>query len=153
MNSFSPKKVLIPVELEESAHGVLEYGLAFAAKFGAEAVVLHVWEPPRYIGYDVMVSTGSYTQKLIEAVEKQAKAGLEELLTKVQVPEGVVLSSLLETGFATDAITEVCERDQCDHIVMGTHGRSGLSHLLLGSVAERTTRFTSVPVTIVPAKA
>ncbi|MEO1302485.1 MAG: universal stress protein [Myxococcota bacterium] len=145
----TPQRILVPVELTEASEGLLRYAYSVAQAFHASVDVLHVWEPPRYIGYDVMVYAGDHTQKLIEAIEAEAETGLEALLAKAPAPESVSTKRILKSGFAADVIVETCGKDY-DLIIMGTHGRSGLSHLLLGSVAERVARFAEVPVTIVP---
>ena len=147
----APKRILVPVELSELAEPVLEYAYFVAQAFQSELHVLHVWEPPRYIGYDVMVNAGDHTQKLIEAIEDEARIGLEELMKRIPPPGGVEIKTLLKSGFAANVIVDTCNEDY-DLIVMGTHGRSGIRHLLVGSVAERTARFADVPVIIVPTK-
>ncbi|MEO1173227.1 MAG: universal stress protein [Myxococcota bacterium] len=146
----TPNKILVPVELTETSIPVLDYGYFLAKNFGASVHVIHVWEPPRYIGYDVMVAAGDHTQKLIEAIESEAQMGLNGLLEKAPAPEGVAVETLLRSGFAANVIVETCQDGGFDMIVMGTHGRSGLQHLLVGSVAERTARFADVPVVIIP---
>ncbi|MEL6545071.1 MAG: universal stress protein [Myxococcota bacterium] len=151
MSEHAPKRILVPVELTELSQPVLEYGYFMAKTFEADLQVLHVWEPPRYIGYDVMVNAGDHTQKLIEAIEAEARVGLDALLEKAPPPEGVKVDAVLKSGFAANVIVETCE-EGFELIVMGTHGRSGVRHLLVGSVAERTARFASVPVVIVPTK-
>ncbi|MEM6531934.1 MAG: universal stress protein [Myxococcota bacterium] len=148
--SEKPKKLLVPVELNEAAAPVLSYAYFIAESFGAAVDLVHVWEPPRYVGYDVMISAGDHTQKLIEAIEAEAKAGLHALLKETPAPTGLQVNTVLRSGFAANVIIETCEEGDYDMIVMGTHGRSGLQHLLVGSVAERTARFADVPVVIVP---
>ncbi len=151
MTVAAPKRILVPVELSELAEPVLDYAYFMANTFGSELHVLHAWEPPRYVGYDVMVNAGDHTQKLIEAIEAEAQIGLDGLLDKFPPPEGLDVKKLLKSGFAANVIVDTCSEDY-DLIVMGTHGRSGLRHLLVGSVAERTARFADVPVVIVPTK-
>ncbi|MEM6733372.1 MAG: universal stress protein [Myxococcota bacterium] len=152
MSTQAPKRILVPIELSEASAPVLDYAYFVAATHGAALDVLHVWEPPRYIGYDVMVNAGDHTQKLIEAIEAEARVGLDEMMKRFPPPAGVEVSKLLKSGFAANVIVDTCG-DGYDLIVMGTHGRSGLHHLLVGSVAERTARFADVPVTIVPTQA
>ncbi len=142
-------RILVPVDFSPSARAALEHGAFLAGKFTASLDVLHVWEPPGYVGPDTLallpVASGQpgwdqTRAELSREVERfLAKAGARPRNTSVRV----------ESGEPSDTILHVARETGVDHIVMGTHGRTGLSRLLIGSVAEAVLRRSTCPVTTI----
>lgn len=148
-------RVLVPIDFSPSARAALEYATFLAGKLGADLEVLHVWEPPGYVGPDTLallpVAAGQpgWDQTRAE-VEREvdlflSRAGVRPKQLRVRI----------ETGEPSDAILRVAKEGGTDLIVMGTHGRTGLSRLLIGSVAEAVLRRSTCPVLTlrVPSKA
>ncbi|MFA9425092.1 universal stress protein [Natronorubrum sp. A-ect3] len=142
------KHVLVPIDGSESSWDALDY--AFEQYDGEQITALHVVDPAEsvYAGseggaYD---STAfDHTLERGEELCEQAKARLED----GEYADSTVLETTVEPGRPSQTILEVADDRDVDHIIMGSHGRSGLSRILLGSVAETVTRRAAVPVTIV----
>jgi nucleotide-binding universal stress UspA family protein len=140
------KRILVPVDSSDQATEACE----FAAEEYPDAtvVLLHVINPAE-AGYSAEASIPSFSE---EWYEKQ-KATSEDLLDDLEaaVTEAGVESveRVIEVGRPTKVIVGYADDHDIDQIVMGSHGRSGMSRILLGSVAEIVVRRASVPVTVV----
>lgn len=139
-------RILAPIDFSPSSRAALEYALFLAGKLGAELEVLHVAEPPGYVGPDALAllpvgiahpgsdQTRADVQREVEGL--LAKAGARPRTAAVRV----------EAGEPSDLILRIASEGGANLIVMGTHGRTGLSRLLIGSVAEAVLRRASCPV-------
>jgi nucleotide-binding universal stress UspA family protein len=139
------KHILVPTDFEPASKDALALAVSIARAFDAKVTLLHVWEIPIYPYMDFMLNS-----KLISSVEDAATKGLGDALELLQkeLPKATgVLKHGLPSGTILDAIKEL----EPDLIVMGTHGRHGVSHTFLGSVAERVVRSSEVPVLTVHA--
>ncbi len=139
-------RVLVPIDFSPSSRAALEYATFLAGKLGAELTVLHVWEPPGYVGPDTLallpVAAG---QPGWDQTRGEVMREVELFLGRAQSrPRN--LSARVEAGEPSDAILSVAKEGGADLIVMGTHGRTGLSRLLIGSVAEAVLRRSTCPV-------
>ncbi len=143
MQSF--KHILVPTDLREGSRPALDMAVGLAQKFGAKLTLLHVWEIPIYPYMDFMLNS-----EVISSVEDAATKGLasalKDLRTQMPSAEGA-----LRSGEAWPEIVKAITELAPDLVVMGTHGRRGLSHLTLGSVAEKIIRSSPVPVLTVHA--
>jgi nucleotide-binding universal stress UspA family protein len=135
-SASAPRRILVPTDFSETSERAETLALALAAKLEAEVHMLHVQEllddPHLEESYQVeldrLLSHGDQRrQKALEAVDGRA-------------PKVTVQTHLVRGISAAETITEICARLKCDLVVMGTHGRRGLKHLLLGSVAENIVR-------------
>ena len=143
-------KILVPIDFSEYTDEILEYATEIAKKFGSSLHLIHVIPTMDYFTpYEsfIAVENVEAAQKTIEAeVRKQ----LEETARRIG---GVDVTGAVRTGAAFVEVTEYAESEGIDLIVMGTHGRGGIEHLLLGSVAGRVIRRAPCPVlTIRPTK-
>jgi nucleotide-binding universal stress UspA family protein len=138
------KKVLVATDFSESADAALAYGRALARTFGATLHVLHVAD-------DMYVRFGgdayaAVLPELQQDVERQAKDRLAQLLVdddSIPLPtEAVVITA----DATAPAIVNYAAKADIDLIVVGTHGRGAVAHLLMGSVAERVVRTAHCPV-------
>jgi nucleotide-binding universal stress UspA family protein len=140
----SVKKILVPTDFSPPAARALDEAAALARLFGASVTLVHVYGLPVPITND----GAAYGQNLIEALDETARANLaaarDELRRHTPGAPPIDVKALL--GFAADEIVAEAQRGHFDLIVMGTHGRTGIKHLLLGSVAERVVRTAPVPV-------
>ena len=126
-------KILVPVDFSSCSKHALERAVELAERyFGASIDVLHVWEPPRSF---------ETTPMRVEALR-----GMEALLAEHEANGIVKFTRLHESGDALPTILEVARRGKYDLIVMGTHGRGAVAHMLMGSVAERVVRTAPCPV-------
>lgn len=142
-------RVLVPVDFSKSSLQALDYAIELAAVFKAEVIVLYVVEPVYYAAPDLTGGAATMAE-LFEQQQRQARTQLvrlEQRYRKARVP----LRGVLKPGTAYHAIAEAAQELKADLIVMGTHGRTGVSHLLMGSVAERVVRSAPCPVLTVNA--
>lgn len=152
------KRILAPVDFSDHASRALVGAAELAAHFSARLYVLHVVAPVPLIDpvssgdFGLGAPMGPIGGMDIGAYQEQLVAGSRnslEKLAKQTVPEGVEVEVVTEIGDAATIIVEVADRRKIDCIVMATHGLTGLSHLLMGSVAEKVVRHALVPVLIV----
>jgi len=134
--------LLVPVDFSEPADTALTYAMALAGKLGARLTLVHVIHLA-----PLGVAEGGTVLPYLEAIEAQAQEGMEEYRAKVQAAE-LNVDVVITHGVPFQSIIEVAKERQVDLIVMGTHGRTGVSHVLLGSVAERVVRLAPCPVLI-----
>jgi nucleotide-binding universal stress UspA family protein len=147
-------RILVPVEYSEHCRRALEVAGVWAKTLGAELEVIHVWDHPPLVPNDVVVEhSGGERRSLFELMAANAKAEMSEFLAAASLPEGVSVTHHLESGEPASAIIAAVARRKADLVVLSTHGRRGLRHFLMGSVAEKVVRLSPVPVLTVPAAA
>jgi nucleotide-binding universal stress UspA family protein len=131
-------QILIPVDFEPVSRKAIALAKELAPALNAELVLLHVYDLPLYTypGFDP-APIASYLTDISGA----AQVALEQLASSVGVER-----SILRQGDVTSSVLAVASEIGAKMIVMGTHGRHGLAHALLGSVAERVVRQSPIPV-------
>ena len=137
------KKILCPVDFSPSAEKALRYAEGLAKHFGSEILLVHAYEDPAYI----MPMTGYLGPEA--GLINQLRAHLEEQLDNWQsavAKAGFAVRTELLEGTAHQVVVDAAKQHAVDLIVMSTHGRTGLSHALMGSVAERVIRLAHCPV-------
>ena len=141
--------ILVPVDFSPCSRSALEYAARIAAESDATLEILHVYEPPHYIG-DVMVQIPERSAITVqEYIRQQSESLLNELLDGAEGLDGLTTTRTMRAGVPHAAIVAQARASGADLIVVGTHGRSGLSHLLMGSVAEKVLRQAPCPVLVV----
>jgi nucleotide-binding universal stress UspA family protein len=151
MSTPKVKDILVPVDFSEGAAEALSYAYALAEPFGARVHLLHVWEMPHWGGPELLVQIpGGQSEYLRDRIRQDAEESLARLSKQVAKPDGVTLTTALSVGDARLEIVRTA-REDFDLLIMGTHGRRGLSRLLLGSVAEYVVRHSPCPVLVVRA--
>jgi nucleotide-binding universal stress UspA family protein len=142
------KRIVVATDFSSCSRDAVDYAVFLAETFGASLDVLHViWEPPTYVGAEVMVDiSGQSRQSLGRFAYNQAEKEMSTVLAEIRTAHDVKLVPRLELGDPPSTILRIAAEDQYDMIVMGTHGRTGISHLLMGSVAEKVVRRASCPV-------
>lgn len=138
------KHVLVPTDFSETSDVALKYGKAFAAAFGATLHVVHVIEEP-YGQPWAVEAYGFSLAALQDEWIKEAKGRMEKILTD---EERASLKAVTTTvlGHPVMEILRYAKDNNIDLIVMGTHGRGPLGHVVMGSVAERLVRKSPCPV-------
>jgi universal stress protein A len=132
--------ILHPTDFSACSEPAFRLAYALARDQGARLVVLHVHPPP-------LCHAEVVARRQDDGYYEQLEAELRGL----KAPGGVEVDYLLKEGNAVEVITEVAAEYPCGLIVLGTHGRSGLGRVLLGSVAESVLREASCPVLTVRA--
>ena len=143
--NFAISRVLVPVDFSGHSEGAFRYATTLASRLGGSVDLLHVVEDPvatgAWSGELSIQNLSDLRRNLIEDGERQ----LERFRVSAHDPN-VPLSTIVRMGQPADAITEYAKAFGIDLIVMGTHGRSGMAHLFMGSVAERVLRHAPCPV-------
>jgi nucleotide-binding universal stress UspA family protein len=139
------KHILVATDFEEPADKALNAAVEVAKRFDAQLTIAHVYTVP----------TSYYAEGLswpTADLEQAARRALDAALTnaKAMYPK---TDAVLSTGAPAEQILQTAKEKSVDLIVMGTHGRRGLSRVLLGSVAEKIVRMSPVPVLTVSGRA
>ncbi len=139
----SIRKILVPTDFSEHADHAWPYALHFAQEFGAEVHLLHVLAPPPRVteAYAVNFDPEGFTA----AMRAEADVSLDRLVQAAQDRHLTIRREVL-VGVDFHEIIDYARVHQIDLIVMATHGRTGLAHALVGSVAEKVVRKAPCPV-------
>jgi nucleotide-binding universal stress UspA family protein len=137
------RHILAPTDFSDYSKDAIRYALELAQTFGAKLSLLHVVELPPYPIEGFVPSTMG--ADLLNDLERQASAELAQVLPQAQEAKIEVTRSVV-IGSPFQKIIETAEAEHVDLIVMATHSRTGLSHLIIGSVAERAVRTAPCPV-------
>lgn len=144
------KKICVATDFSEEGKHAESYGLALAEQFGSQLHILHVLND-----YDATIvhpdypATNESAEQYCQRLEAGAKQALEAVAT--DKPKLDVVRTV-RFGTAYHEICRYAQENHVDLLVVGTHGRTGLKHLLLGSVAERVVRGSPCPVLTVRSK-
>ena len=131
------KKIVIPVDFSPAAEQAARYGCSLARSVQARAYLIHVIEPSLTASKESQDRNAAHARAALAALGRQLDADAEgRLITEVRI--GSIASSITKAVVAYGG----------DLVVMGTHGRTGLSHLVHGSVAEEVIRTVPVPVLV-----
>ena len=136
--------ILVPVDFSRDSEEAVGCAIGLAQQFQARLTLLHAI----YVPEAAEVNLAAYLDK-IQSESDQLMAACRKRVEDA----GVAADSLVVRGVPSHRITETSQEQQVDLIVMGTHGRTGLRHMLIGSVAERVVRHASCPVMVVPREA
>jgi len=142
-----PNNILVPTDLSEGAEEALDYACELARKFGAKIHLLNVIGVPALGVPELGVAL---TSSVIDQIIRDNQAALERLAEQKKCKANIG-EVLLRTGDARDVINQTAKDLAVDLIVMGTHGRRGVSRALLGSVTETVVRTAPCPVLTVRA--
>jgi universal stress protein A len=142
------QNILVAVDFSEYAKVALRYAEFLAEGFGATLTLVHAVEP--YI-YPEDISAGLTIEEVDARAMLKHKEKLEEL--RGTVKPGIPTSVVVTMGTPWNQIVAMAKSWNADLIVIGTHGRTGLKHVLMGSTAERVVRHAACPVLVVHAQA
>ena len=139
------KRILVPTDFSNFSRPAIDYGCAIAARFESELHLLHVVPDPAMLVPEAAAFTVESMQSQSEALIKDAHRQLEEL-PGGGWENGRPIVREVRTGSTFLEIIDYAKTQEIDLIVIGTHGRSGLMHVLMGSVAERVVQKAPCPV-------
>jgi nucleotide-binding universal stress UspA family protein len=137
------RRILVPHDFSRQATVALKAAAGLAREHRGSLTVLHV-VVPFYMPADVPFGLAATTMPSPASFVPEQRAHLEELVTTALGADAPRVTCRVDVGDASQCILDAARR--ADSIVMSTHGRSGLSHLLIGSVAEKVVRHATVPV-------
>jgi nucleotide-binding universal stress UspA family protein len=137
------RKILITTDLSDFSLAAMEYATTFGLLYSSTLFLLHVldYTPPKLLGRDRDAELRAHRL----AAEDEAMKELRDFIAKKIGPD-VGLVPVIRTGSPAHIIRHFAEEEGVDLIVMATHGRTGVRHILMGSVAEKVVRTSSVPV-------
>jgi nucleotide-binding universal stress UspA family protein len=140
------RKILVPVDFSPASRLALERALAFATSSHAIVHVLHVGEVPSHLQSDLSARSGVLKTSIEQRIREDAQAALSRFVEDVHPGSSAGVTTELRLGTPYRAILEACDQGEFALVAMGTHGRTGLSHLFVGSVAEKVIRMCKRPV-------
>jgi len=137
-------KILFPTDFSEHSEYALSYALSFAKEYGAKLHVLHVIEDVQYLAnaymFDVPVMPS------FADIEQSRLKEMQEFIERVITDPTIEIEKTIKRGRPFIEIIQTAREEDVDLIVIATHGRSGLEHVLFGSVAEKVVRKAPCPV-------
>ena len=136
-------RILVPVDFSAHSDSALRYAATLAGQVGASVELLHVVDDFTFGAYSEI-----YVPNIPDMTQEAINTALERLKTieAAVFPHGADVESVVYAGRPASTIIDHAAEGRFDLIVMGTHGRTGLSHLLMGSVAEHVVRTAGCPV-------
>jgi universal stress protein A len=140
-----PEKILVASDFSDTARVAADWAADFARGLGAKLVLVHVFDMPVVGVPDAAFIVDARTAARLS---EQAQRGLDAEIARLR-ELGVEVEGLLRQGDARDVIPKAAETTRAGLLVVGSHGRRGLSRALLGSVAESIVRSSAVPVVVV----
>jgi nucleotide-binding universal stress UspA family protein len=132
----SINRILVPVDFSAHSEKAVRYATTLADRFGARVSLLHVVEDPFVTGAWRAEAFVPNMPELLDELVKAAQTQIGELKGHLAA-RGFVVDTTVITGQPAHSIVEMAKAGAFDLVVMGTHGRTGLSHAFMGSIAER----------------
>jgi nucleotide-binding universal stress UspA family protein len=138
------KRLLVPVDFSDSSAKLLRFAIDFARMHEAEMLLVHVIEPMNYAVPRWLPEPTT----LLEEQRKEAAAKITRLTERARAGR-VKCTGEVHFGVVYEAIADLARRSGADMIVIATHGRTGLAHMIIGSVAERVIHNATCPVLVI----
>lgn len=142
------KHILIPIDFSENSKKALRYAIPLAEQFGASITLINIIEPtvfPSDFGFGQM-SFPDVEQELVAKSRTELNGIIESVTTKTKI------SAVVKTGIPFVEVTNYADDEQADLIIVATHGRTGVEHILFGSTAEKIIRKAPCPALVVRAE-
>ena len=137
------KRILIPTDLSDYSLAAIDYAASFGVLYNARLYLLFVADlvPPAMTLHGLDLDEESYRRR----AETDARETLRTFIAD-RLPRDVPITPIIRTGVPADEIRRFADEERVDLVVMATHGRTGLHHMVMGSVAEKVVRLSRVPV-------
>ena len=144
------KKILLPTDFSKLSLTAAEYAIDLASKYDAEIHLLHVVEktPPILAIRSLDLSA----EKIRKSIDQHAHQSLDEAVKSISNGKNINIIPKILTGIDYEEIVEYSKKNGIDVIVIATHGRTGILHTLIGSVAEKVIRYAKCPVLVITPK-
>jgi nucleotide-binding universal stress UspA family protein len=134
--------ILVPLDFSEAGAAIVEWAIHLAEEHGSRIVLFHAYHLP----VEFQQLEGAYLPPDFWAnVKAEAAESLSRYAEEIRGRD-IAVETVVTEGYAATAIVDEVEKQQADLVVIGTHGLSGLKHLLLGSIAERVVQKARCPV-------
>src|SRR5439155_11230943 len=138
------RRILIPIDFSPHSEQALKYGVALAEKFEAELFLIHAFQDVSIYQTEVVSGAPPITPP-VEQLTASARGAMERLVQEKNLQRFGTHTDIVE-GAPVEEIVDYAKEKNIDLIVMGTHGRGWLAHVLMGSVAEKVVRKAPCPV-------
>ncbi|MDD8018125.1 MAG: universal stress protein [Bacteroidota bacterium] len=147
-SNIALKHILVPIDFSENSKKALRYAVPLAHQFNASITLINIVEPT------VFPSDFGFGQMSFPDVEKELFDKAEEELRSVakEIPSAIPNDVAVKTGIPFVEVTNYANDEQIDLIIVATHGRTGVEHILFGSTAEKIIRKAPCPVFVVRAE-
>lgn len=132
--------ILVPTDFSELSNEAVDYAFSMAKRIGAKMIFMHTLEWPDHPDEMTPMADEGYA-----FMKDRGHAMLHDLVEQAE-KEGLEASTLLADGVPFVEIIQAARKSNADLIIMGTHGRTGLSHVMMGSQAEKVVRQAPCPV-------
>jgi nucleotide-binding universal stress UspA family protein len=142
------KKIIVPIDFSDYSRLALEYAAATARAHKSKLTILHIYEESFVKPYVNAANSEEEANEIIKAIEQVNESKYDEFLKTINL-SGVEYEKLLKKGIPETEIAEIAMEQQANLIVMGTHGRSGIKHILIGSTAEEVVRTVHCDIVVV----
>jgi nucleotide-binding universal stress UspA family protein len=144
---FNIKNILLPTDFSNLSLSAARYAIDLAKQYKAKIHFLNVLEktPPILAIRSLDLSE----EKIEKTLEEDAQNSLKKSLEKINKDKSVEIVALIKKGVDFEEIVDYSEKNSIDLIVIATHGRTGILHTLLGSVAEKVIRYAKCPVLVI----
>jgi nucleotide-binding universal stress UspA family protein len=142
---FALRRIVVPIDFSACSKRALQYALPLARQFGASLVLIYVMPANYFVGSEF----GPVDFPLPEGEWREQSQRELEALARREIGEAVPFVARVVQGQPAHEIAICAREEQGDLIVISTHGRTGLRHVLVGSVAENVVRYAPCPVLVV----
>jgi nucleotide-binding universal stress UspA family protein len=142
------KRIIVPIDFSDCSRKALEYAAATARAHRSKLTILHVYEESFIEPYVRAANTEEEAQEIVRGIEQVNEGKYDDFLKKIDL-SGVEYDKLLRKGIPSNEIVETAREQQAQLIVVGTHGRSGIKHMLIGSDAEEVVRNAPCDIVVV----
>lgn len=136
-------RILVPIDFSDTSGAAVDYAAFLAKSFGASVELLHVLDPMLHVSGESVPRAGGPPESITEHGRRIAREEIERSVTRLE-HAGVPAKGTLETGVPWERVVHAATRS--DLVVMGTHGRTGISRVLLGSVTDKVVQRSTTPV-------
>ena len=139
--------IILPVDFGKTTDKLVEGAVKFAKETNGRICLIHI--APMDIGFSVGDLGMQYIPEIEENEIKQELLEINALEQRI-VAQGVDCEHLLKQGIAKEMILEYAKEKKADYIVMGSHGRSGMYDVFIGSLTKELTKLSPIPVLVIP---
>lgn len=146
---FMKKHIIVAIDLSEASTSILKEAFDFAESLNAKVTLISIIS--MYVDY-LHSDMSLLPTQWEEIYENQKKHAINELNKIKESHTNLAIDTYAAVGNAKFDILEYATSNNANYIIMGTHGRTGLSHMVLGSTAEYVVRHATIPVLIIPQK-
>ncbi len=146
------RTLLVPFDFSENAQAALDTAVDLARQLKSDCHLVHVVQSYPYMSYGGIAGQPPLPPPDMLQIREHALESMGKVVKSVEIAGGRVVPHVVEDASVAGAICQMAGKLEADLIVMGTHGRTGIAHVFLGSVAERTLRQAPCPVLIVPSR-